>query len=70
MAWGVRAAGVMGTPGTTGSGARQGWEAAQGLWGGLCMSPWVLCHLTLHTSQPWGDSLHLHSMLFSFGWQL
>lgn len=49
MAWGVRAAGVMGTPGTAGSGARQGWEAAQGLSGGLCMSPWVLCHLM----SPW-----------------
>lgn len=24
----------------------------------------------LHAPQPSGDSLHLHSMLFSFGWQL
>lgn len=55
VAWGVRTAGVMGTPGTTGSGARQGWGAAQGLWGGLCVSPWMLCHLTLHTPQPLGD---------------
>lgn len=46
VAWGVRVAGVMGTPG---SGARQGWEAAQGLSGGLCMSLWVLCHLM----SPW-----------------
>lgn len=65
---GVRAAGVMGTPGTVGRGARQGWGAAQGLWVGLCVSPWVLCHLALHTPQPSGEH-RLRSMLFSFGWQ-
>lgn len=63
VAWGVRAAAVMGTTRTQGVVPGRAGRQLRGC--GVCsVCPWVLCHLTLHTPQSLGDSSFAFDALF------